>query len=236
MKDITELAVQERRLFEMDVIPFRALITASNISVLKDQFVFKSIELAEDESKNLIGLTMQTGEIKNEGKVYPIETLIIDRRSITFRIYSNSSIAKMFYNLIAEKISNADPSNLFQKDKYLIKTMETSCAVALDFNHKDIFAKKINVFLNKKATKLCSSAINEAANITIAPRAVTFSVDYAITDKKLLDNKISITSKLLTLEPRIGTNLKSNRFFTSSPTDSTTHLNLLKEFEALFKQ
>ncbi|MDP2277845.1 MAG: hypothetical protein Q8K51_06445 [Nitrospirota bacterium] len=234
MRDVSELAVMERRLFEMDVIPFRALITASNLSVFTSQFLFKGIELGEDEKNNVTAIKMQTGEFKIEDKVYPIEALIIERRSITFKIYATSSVAETFYNSIAEKISNADTSNFFHKDKHLIKTMETSCVVTLDFNHKDIFAKRLNVFLNKRAKEICSSAIGDVGKVTISPRSITFIVDYTVTDENLLNNKINITSKALTIEPRVGISLGEKRFYTVSPTDSDTHLKLLKEVEKLF--
>lgn len=234
MKDITELVVSETIVCRPDTIPFRELITASNLKTFAAPFVFKNIDVSEDENKNLLGIVMQTGEFKHDGKVFPVELLLIERAKIIFKIHATSEIADNFSQSIFKSLSEIDPYGQFKQSKPSIKIVTTTCVATLDFDYNNIFSKKMNVFINKRVSGACSSAINNIARVQVLPRSLTFNINYSITDKSLLESNLKIETRQLIIEPRVGVSLKERRFFTSSPTDSKTHLQLLTELENSF--
>lgn len=235
MKDVTELTVTETRLFKSDVIPFSTLITASNIQTISSSFIFRTIELVEDENRNVAAIHMKTGEFRHIDKIFPIEILIIEPRRIIFKIKGDSDIAERFYQAIFQSLSKIDPHGQFKQSKPLIKSTETSCIVTLDFLYRDIFSKKMNDFIDKKAYNACSTEISSIADIQILPKNLAFSVHYDLKDKSLRENNVMISPKSLIIEPRVGVSLKEKRFFTASPTDSNTHLKLISELEKSFR-
>lgn len=235
MKDITELKVIETRVFRSDVIPFRTLITATQLKTFTSPFLFKKVEILEDENKTLVATQMQTGEFRYDNKVFPIDILTIEKNRIFFMIQADSGIADKFYNEIAKSLANIDSDGQFKKNKPLIKTMATNCVATFDFDYNKIFSEKMNKFIQNEVTKVCSSVIGNVAKVQILPKLLTFDVNYTITNKSLVESNITIQPKGLIIEPRIGSSFKERRFFTSSPTDSETHLNLISELEKSFK-
>jgi hypothetical protein len=236
MNDVTELNVMERRIFRADLIPFRELITASNLQIFTAPFSFKEAVLGEDDGNNVVSVRMKVGEFKHNNKIYPVDQLIIDRRSIVFQIQGDSETAVIFYKTIAKLLHQIITDRNFQEDGYLIKTTQTTSVVKLDFDYHDIFSKKYMSFITKDAGRACASAIDEKAKVQIVPRSLAFNVHYTVTDKNLLDHNLRIETKQLVVEPRMGTSLKDRLYYISSPTDSKTHLQLISELEGLFKK
>ena len=70
----------------------------------------------------------------------------------------------------------------------------------------------------------------------LAPKALSFNVPFEVTDSSVAELNIESYTKSFTIEPRIGVSLKEKRFFTSSPTDSKTHIKLISEFEKKLKK
>lgn len=236
MKDISEIRVTENIVFQNDVIPFRHLITKSNLATFSSPFSFKDTELGEDSNANLIAVKLQLGEFKYDNKIFPIDLLTIQKRKISFQIQANSKIADIFFNTISKLLAGIDPTGLYKKNTFIFKTTETTCVVTLNFDYRDIFSKKMNAFLNNKVSKACTTVIGDIAKVQVFPRSLAFNVNYIVTDKKLLDSKITISPKLLVIEPRVGVPLEERRFYTSSPTDSETHLRLIEQLEKVFEK
>lgn len=237
MRDIKELTIMQRRIFGIDVLPFRQLVTASNLPKLTDLFLFKNTDLAEDPNTRVLdSVKMTLGEFKLADKIYPVDVLVVERRSITFVIQADSEIADKFYLTIADILREIGPNKEFTADSYLLNTTVTNCVVSLDFDFKDIFSKTFSSFVKKEVTDTSTAAVENKAKVKILPKSLAFNVNYSVTDKSLLDNNLSINTKQFTVEPRMGTKIEDRIYFTSSPTDSKTHLKLIEELEMLFKK
>ncbi len=236
MKDIRELNVVDILIFPVDYIPLRQLITATNANAITSPFQFKETEIGEDQNGNVVSLIMKMGEFGFNGRVYPVDRLIIERRKITLKIHSDSEIAEKFYLSVCDILRKIDPSGKFDAKMFKIKTSQTSCVVDLDFHFMDLISKQFASFLSGEAVETLVSAINKKASLRILPKSLSFTIDFTVTDKPLLNDDIKIGPKMLTIEPRVMTNLDDRTFFTLSPTDSKTHISLLAELEKKFKQ
>ena len=236
MKEITDLTVMELRLFPYDVIHLRSLITASHLKTFTAPFVFKEVEIGEDENHNIQAVKMQKGEFKCRERICPVENLIIEKNRIILKMQSDNEIADQFYRAISKSLIEIDPNGRFKGINYLVKSYHTICVVALDLDFMDIFSGETSMFIKSDALKACSASVKHVAKVRIVPQSLTFSVNYEVTDKVLLDAGVTISSKPLTIEPRMGTSLSERRFYTASPTDSKTHFDLISTFENLFKK
>ncbi len=236
MHDITQLSVLERRLFEQDIIPFRELITATNIKKIDDVFIFKEVEMAEDTNHNVSMVKMKTGEFKFENKVYPVDHLVIDSRSISFTIFAESDIASKFYLEVARFLDEFSTQGKFKEDSYIVKTTQTTSSATLDFNFNALISEKFSNFLSDDITKICASAVDNKAKVEIIPKSFAFSVNYSDLDKSLVDKKVGISWKQLVIEPRMGTNINDRVYYISTPTDSITHKLLIGKLENIFKK
>lgn len=230
MKDITSLTVTEKVVFATDIIPFKEVFIASNIKNYISPFLFRKVEVLEDGA-NIVGLQALQGEYEFEGAVYPIESLIIGSNRITYQMEAETKVSNMFYMTLAASLNKMNPDKQFEKKKPSLKTTETACVVTLEVDYKKVFSSAFYDFATKHVKRVASNQVNEVAEVTVQPMSLLFSVDYCITDKKLKRSNVSIEVKRLAIEPRIGTDPKDNRFFTSSPTDSDTHLKLVADFE-----
>ena len=68
------------------------------------------------------------------------------------------------------------------------------------------------------------------------PSKFSARISYDLLDSGLREVGVRLVDKTLTIEPRIRTRLEERRYYTLSPTDSETHLELLREFEKAFRR
>ena len=236
MKDVKELMVMERMIFDVDIIPFRQLVTASNLPKFTNLFLFKNTELVEEPNIHVLeSVKMTLGEFKLDDKIFPIDQLIIDRRAIAFVLQADSDAANKLYLSIADLLREIGHNKEFTAENYLLRTTTTNCVATLEVDYRDIFSKTFLSFVKKEATNTMASAVENKAKIKILPKSLAFNVNYSVTDKSLIDSNIIITAKQFIIEPRVGTKIEDKIYYTSSPTDSKTHLKLIEDFESLFK-
>ena len=233
MRDIKNLLTTEKRSFELDDIPFVKLGTASGLELFSKQFNFKDIELGEDQDKNITQIRLSMGQYKVDGNFYPVSRMMIDRRSIGFSIFADSKISEKFFKEIVVLLSLLDPA--FQHCKPILLSIETQCVATLDVDFMDIFSGNIRVLLDNATSTIASKLGDMAEGVSIRPKAIRFDVNFK-TAQDLMDKSVLIAKKPLIIEPRDGTALNEKVYFTASPTDTNTHLKLLKQFEKLFSK
>lgn len=235
MKDVTGLNVTGAKIFGVDVLPFSQLSSVSNLKALFAQFNFKNYEFGEDENKNATVVHAKNGEFNYKEQIFPIQYLTIEARRVIYSILADSVVAEEFYLKVYESLGVMDAEKRFKGHKPIIGTEVTTCIVNLDIDFEKIFSSKMKSFLKDKALKLCGKAVKKVADTKILLTSLSFDVHYENQDNTLKDNSVVLLTKKLTIEPRLGVDIKERRYFTSSPNDSSTHLKLLKEFENSLK-
>lgn len=102
----------------------------------------------------------------------------------------------------------------------------TQCVATLDFVFSALFNDAFIEFLNEKVEQ---KACNNLAKASVRPLATAAEITYEITEKALIDNKISMNPKQFNIAPRPGAPLDAKKYVISSPFDSDTHLKLIAE-------
>lgn len=227
MKDITDLKVTQVRLYPIDSVPLRALAIEKNITPFKSILRFKSATLG-DEKTELISFTFLNGEYEYQGEVHLVERLIIEPLRLSLSVFGTSSVADALYEEVRTILVAAEPNGSFGSAEPYLKVEETSCVATLDVNFRKLFAAPLLQFLDKTVQRRTST---ELASSSVQPMTFSARISYELLNSGLKKAGVQLLDKLLTIEPRIRTTLEEQRYYTFSPTDSETHLKVLREFE-----
>lgn len=230
MKDIVDLNVTQVRLYPNDVLPLPALALERNLAPFREVLRFKTVSPTESKPE-AVTLVFLKGEIEHEGRAHLIDELIIEAQRLTFSVFGSSAVANALYDEVRKILIAADPAGVFAKAKPYVTTEETGCIVTLDVDFRKLFSPPLLQFLEKTVRPRTSTQI---ATSEVVPFKFSAKLSYEILDPDLKKAGVRLLDKALTIEPRMRTRLEDRRYFTQSPTDSETHLNLLQAFEKAF--
>ena len=229
MKDIVDLKVTQIRLYPVDVLPISGLLLEKNLAPFRETLRFKTAT-RPDEKQEVFALDLLGGEIEYEGKVHLIERLAIGRQRLMVSVFGTSTVADIVYEAVSKILMAVDPDGAFPKTEPYVKVEETSCVVTLDVDFRNFFAPALLQFFDKTVRSRTSSKV---AASDVMPFKFSVRVSYDLLDPDLKKVGVQLVDKTLTIEPRIRTRLEERRYYTQSPTDSETHLALLREFEKI---
>ena len=226
MKNLTDLIVTQLRLYRADSYSSAHLCTPEMVANLKDLFSF---EQAQSDGSSVV---LTNGTYKHEQKLIPIHNITIEPRRMIHKIMGESAIADDIYDLLVGKLGSLGLGSRETNYSPLIKTEETSCIATLEVEFFQLFSDTFASFLKTDGNTYFKTDYG-------LPRAfglkeLSFEIRYLIADEELGDHSISLGNKLFRLEPRAGVPWKEQRYFTSSPLDSSSHLYLLQRFEEVF--
>lgn len=226
MNNISDIQVKQIRIFKVNQIPYLNLSTFTSINDIIASFNFAI------DTKFLEGLRFVTGEYKIKGKNLMLMELTIQPQKIYFSINSNSEDADLFYKALSELISKYDYDKAFRFDSYLVKTEETCCVADLDIRHEKIFSKE---FLNYTKENISKTISNRDTSAFLDSFTLRFIYRFNIANTTIKKYGVTFSDKHFILEPRHGSTLEDLKYYTVSPTDSATHLRLLRSIENKFK-
>jgi hypothetical protein len=228
LKAITDLAVFQIRVFQVDVIPFNQI----SLNVCTDK-IRSDLNIQGIEQGQGIGgvnqIVFRKGDIKGENGQIIINGITIEPRRVILDILGSSHEANLVYNKLVTAIGAVISLDLSKLNDPLIKAETTRCAVDLEFSFWSLLSDKFANFINKRVQK---SATTELADASILPLSIDVEINYVIKDETLKQSRVGMTPKKLSISLRTGTTLESQRYLISSPFDSDTHLILIKELEA----
>ena len=226
MNNISDIQVKQIRIFEVNRIPYLSLNTPTSIEDILTSFSFNM------DANFREGLRFVTGEYKTKDKNLMLMELTIQPQKIYFSINSSSEDADLFYEELSELILKYDYDNAFRLDSYIVKTQETCCVADLDIKHEKIFSKE---FLNYVRKDMLKTVSNKDARAFLNSFTLRFKYRFDIENPTIKKYGVTFSDKHLIIEPREGSTLEDLKYFTVSPTDSSTHLKLLSSIEKKFK-
>jgi hypothetical protein len=233
MKNIRELIVTQIRIFPADYIPYSYLLRKEFIDYIvekynfdRHQMPFENIPVPASVPRVLI---LESGEYKIDNKKVIIKRVAFEDRRLITEVISPSKVSTKFFNAFSKDIKKFDSDGYFKASDANYFSEETTCIVSLDVDFMDIYSNKFRNFLSKDFAKHLKHKPFE-----IYPRRTRFEVNFE-PDEKLLKYRITLAAKTLVIEPKAEHSLDEKVYFTSSPCDSDTHLNLLKSYEESMK-
>jgi hypothetical protein len=220
MKDISELGVTQIRIFSAGMLPYPHLKVSTRLKALADQFSFSSA-----------GIDRESGEVLFEGGLFG--NLVVERaefgeRRIAAKVLGNSMQASEFYEHFAESLTKIAETEGGTFPKPVLLVQETSCTVKLGFGPLALLSAPTRALLQDKVLAACS---DKNADAQISQLKLRIELSYREKSGTLTAHKIGLAAKTFVLEPKANTPFDEHIFFTSSPTDSDTHIRLIGEFE-----
>lgn len=226
MKEITDLRVKQFRIFGADRIPFLPLKTALGQKAMIETYSWREF-----------GENPPTRELIYNGGVFQppdappilINNLQISDRRIVLEVTGNTEQAAAVFVSIAQLLERYDSTGVWKNAQPVVVTNETTCVVTLDFDWDLMFSWQFVEFSKGLTKKFSShSAVPEIAGVKCG---IVFSFD--VKNPEIQRHGITLSNKSFTVEPRANTPLSQRRFLTASPTDSGTHLELLRTLETI---
>jgi len=224
MRDVVDLSVTQIRIYSPDVVPYRALKRGEPIAQIQREFSFSrtGFEAISD------AILFQAGEFESDGEKFVLERLSIEPRRVLLQILGPSSAADEGIALLGKIVKDFDKAGSFDKEKAIVTSEETTCSATLDFGIETLFSKAL---LGLVKNDLLREAGLPGAKAFLKSMKFAVEIGYQVQDMRITASDIGLAPKLFSIEPRAGTGLEENRYFTGSPLRSEVHLQMLEELE-----
>jgi len=228
MDNIIQLQSTIVMIFKADEISIPSLRRIEALNHLNKVYKLQLAQQVDPFIINQNQMIFRNGEFFYDGDLYLIDEIIIDNRRLIIKMSAPSDIMDTFFNIFRDELINIDVRN--KKSKYvpLITTYDTSCVCCLNFDLIEYIGgeniKSLTDSIEDKIPKYDSK-------ISLIPSSVKFKIDYFDIPANIRKNKITLSEKNLIIEYREKTNPDDRIYFTSSPSRSDAHLEILKAFE-----
>lgn len=217
MLDFVDMISMARYLFAPNTLPLTNLLMNSHRKALQTMFSFQGMQAGADV--NQFQLIAGMGEING----VPIQQLAIDAVSINLTVAGDHADLSNTYEALRAFLSKIDSKRRMEKPKLYTTTYQTQSSVKLSVPYERLIAPKFMNFLRSK-TDVLRTGDSSAAEIQLSN--LSFQVKYTPNTEIY-----SLIPKVLTIEPRAGSDPKENMYYVLTPTDSDTHRRLVEDFE-----
>lgn len=232
MDNIIHLQSTTVMIFKSDEISIPSLRRIETLNHLNKVYKMQLVQQVDPFMINQNQMIFRNGEYFYDDVLYIIDEIIIDNRRLIIKMSAPSEIMDIFFNIFRDELISIDVRKRKSKFVPLITTYDTSCVCYLNFD--------LIEYLGGKNIKSLTDNIEDKipkydSKISLTPSSVKFKIDYFDIPVNIRKNKITLSEKNLIIEYREKTNPDDRIYFTSSPTKSDAHLEILKAFEDYIK-
>jgi hypothetical protein len=220
--DFVDMSVMARYLYAPSTLPLTNLLMKSNIQALGTLFSFQSLQVAADN--NQFRLVGGMGEFEK----IPILHLIIDAVSITLAVGGDRSDSDLVYQELLRFLTQIDSKKRMENPALYTMTYQTQSTIKLSVPFERLLADKFIGFLKSKKDALRP---NNASSAEFSLANLSFQVKYTSPS-----DTYTYFPKVLTFEPRAGSDPKENLYYVMTPTDSDTHRKIVEDFETAMNE
>lgn len=228
MAEILQVSTTIRCLYAPDSIPWAQILLGTNLERLQSRYKLPALIQAQAQSpagaSTVIQLVGSNGEFSIQDSLRPVQQLVISENMVQAQIAGETAIADALLSDVLQFFRELEPSQKSGVREYT-RTYQTVAIAKLSVPFNAIFSENMLRYLRDKVPGRIK--YRDAAP-TIQLSHLSWQVKY-----KAETTDYSYLPKVLTIEPRQGTILSENLYFTQSPTDSETHKKLLEDFEAV---
>jgi hypothetical protein len=217
MLDFVDMVSMARYLFAPNTLPLTNLLMNSNKKALEALFSFQGMQVGADV--NQFQLIAGMGEVNGVA----VQQLVIDPVSINLTVVGDHDDLSNSYEVLRNFLTEIDSKRRMENPKLYTTTYQTQSSVKLSIRYERLVAPEFMNFIKSKIGVLrpddSSAAEIYLSNLSFQVRYIPKSDIYAL------------VPKLLTIEPRAGSDPKENMYYVLTPTASGAHRMLVEEFE-----
>jgi hypothetical protein len=223
MPEILQVFTIERRLYGEEAIPWTYLLLPSNLQSLRDRYKFGQIGQQSGPGTTPGQVVATGGEFRVGEAAQALEQLVIEPAAIQFQISTDSKGADALFSDLGEFLRQVDPNKNFADSKERARTYQTVAVARLAVGFASIFSDAFLRYLERAVAPRVRLPDSE---VDLGLERLSWGVRYKTQRADLM-----YIPKPLTIEPRRGTKESDRIYYTQSPTDFPTHVELLDEFE-----
>ena len=225
LKNIVDLIVNQIRIFPVDIIPLGLINTKSCVEKIRDTLSISEVGvLPSIDGKDVI--VFRKGELKEDSELVVINKLEVDSRRIIIEVAGTSKAATRVYELFVSSLTAFTNIELGNLQSPLLLAETSRCIVTLDFTFEELFNRSFTEFLEKKVEK---EATTDLTKSSVRPLAAIAEISYQVKSESLINSRVGMNPKQLTIAPRPGAPLADRKYVISSPFNSDTHIKLIEE-------
>lgn len=218
MHDFVDMVSIARFLFAPNTLPLTNLLMKSNIKALETKFSFQTIQVNADNNQFQLA-AIGVGEANGVA----IQQLVIDAVSINLAVGGGSSDLSNTYEILRRFLTEIDSKRRMEHPKLYTTTHQTQSTVRLSVPYERLVAPKFLKFLRSQMDVIRPE---DSSSAEVHLSNLSFQVKYTPNS-----DIYSLVPKVLTIEPRAGSDPKENIYYVLTPTDSDKHRLLVEEFE-----
>lgn len=222
MPEIIEVFTVQRRLFAPEALPWTYLATESSRQRLQERYRFGGVNLFPDPTQNSQQIVATLGEFKQENGAHPIQQLLLGPNFVEFQITGPSDVADALFDNLALFIAEVNPARSLVRDAEYAKTYQTVAIAKLNFPREALIPESLREVLRSIPTRLT----REDAEVKIQLQNLAWKVMY-----QPKETTVQYLARELRIEPREGSRPEDNLYYTQSPSDYKTHLEILEAVE-----
>jgi hypothetical protein len=228
MPEVLQIFTILRRLYSPDVIPWALLLIESNVQRIRDRYKFKLLTQEVGVNGVVARLSGATGEFSTTSGLQVIQQLIVEPTVLHLQISGGSDVADRFANDLVESLSEITNTRIFAEAPEITRTYQTIAIAKLRLPVGLLFSDGLRTYLNEDVKPKLMLPEGEPE---IRLQSLSWAVRY-----KMESTDFHYLPKLITIEPRQGSRPSDMIYYTVSPSDSKTHLELLEKLESKFHQ
>lgn len=223
MPEILEVFTVQRRLFQPEAYPWSYLSMESTRQQMQARYNFAQANILTDPIQNQPQILASFGEFKDAKGSRPIQQLNIGVNSIEFQVTGTSEIADAFFEDLTRFIDEVCIGKKLDRKSEYAKTYQTIAIAKLSFPFTALFSQTFNNVLANSVPQLLS---RKDADVKTRLQRLTWIVSY-----EPKETSIQFLPREFRIEPREGSRPEDNLFYTQSPSDFKTHLQILEALE-----
>lgn len=215
--EFIEMSMMARFLFAPSTLPLTQLLMRSNLQALVNLFAFQSQQI--DADTNQFRLIAGMGEFEK----IPIQQLVIDPISISLSIVGERADMDKVFECIRQFLSQIDPKRRMDNPSLYTMTYQTQSTARLSFACERLLSDNLVNFISSTKDSFKPSG---CASVDMSLSNLSFQVKFSS-----LSDTFFFMPKVLTIEPRAGSDPKEKLYYIVTPTDSDEHRRLVEDFD-----
>lgn len=224
MPEILHMVTIERRLYRPDAIPWSFLLAETNLQRLRERFKFKALGQELGPAGAIARMTGTAGEFSTAGTLQVVEQLVLEPTVLHVQITGGSDVADSFLADLTGVLCEMGNSQNIAQARELTRTYQTVAIAKLRIPFDALLSERVLAYLTEEVKP---RVVLPNGQPEIILERLSWSVRYKMDTTDFL-----YIPKTITIEPRQGSGPTELIYYTVSPTDAKTHLELLEKLES----
>jgi hypothetical protein len=218
------------RLIQLGEGPYLRLLQVSSLERIKEKFGFGPKADVQQQEGHAPMIRFTLGEIEiGELRTVTISRLVIEPRKVILEVEGSSDEAETVYETLVDTLVQLTGVETKIFENPLLKTDESVIVAEMSFPAEALFVPELYEAIT---TTVAKEGGFESAKAHAMPATMAFEVEYLPTDMTMIERRIGLSRKELSIRPKPGYELSEQVYESKAPLPTAVHLRLLDMIES----